>query len=493
MYINGEFVSSQSGRTRPIINPANQEVIAIVPEGDSADAQRAIQAARTAFDLPPNSTKTSWRWMPHQERSRVLREVARRVREESESLAALEVQNNGKPLHEARGDILGTADLFEQYAAWASTITGKHFSVAPQDLDCSVYYEPIGVCAGITPWNYPLYIAAWKIAPALATGNSIILKPSEVTPLTTLELARLIHEAGVPAGVVNIVTGTGLEVGTPLTESPLVDRVAFTGGKVTGRVIGEKSGRSLKKCSLELGGKSAQIIFADADLDRAVDGVMLGIFTNQGEVCSAGSRVLLDEKIHDLFVDKLMSKMRLNPMRLGSGLEPETHMGPLVTETQRQKVLAAIESGKKSGAKLLIGGGIPKEERLKNGFFVEPTVFDQVTCEMPIAQEEIFGPVLCLMTFKSSTDVKETEANAIALAHASDYGLAAGVWTENAARATRVIRQLNVGIVWHNTYDTTFNELPWSGRKQSGHGYELGWEGLHEYLVPKQVVRYIGP
>jgi betaine-aldehyde dehydrogenase len=492
MYINGEFVDSESGRMRDILDPANQELIAKVPEGTRGDAQRAIRAARDAFDIEKGDQKrVSWRWMDHKTRGAYLKKIAAELYGRADELARLEVRNNGKILAEAKGDILATAELFEQYANWAGTVCGKIIPVGNNDLHCSTVYEPIGVCAGITPWNYPLYIAAWKIAPAIATGNTVVLKPSELTPLTTLELAKIFYKVGLPPGVVNIVTGTGVEVGAELSSNPQVDKIAFTGGTETGRLIAVAAAQTFKKCSLELGGKSAQIVFADADLEKAVDGAILGIFTNQGEVCSAGSRLLLEKSIHDRFVSRLMERIQEKGIRLGHGLEEASKMGPLISKGHREKVLGHIAQGIRDGAILLIGGGIPKDERLVAGFFVEPTVFDHVTPKMALATEEIFGPVLSILTFEPGATATETEANAIRMANDSVYGLAAGVWTQSGSRAQRVTPQLNVGIVWVNTFDLTLNELPWGGRKKSGYGRELGLEGLLEYLEPKQVIQNI--
>jgi betaine-aldehyde dehydrogenase len=484
MFINGEFRDSVSGRTREIRDPANQELIAVVPEGTKEDAILAIEAARHAYD------NGIWRNMENKDREALLKGVAARIREKAEVLAELEVKNNGKPIGEARGDISATADLFEQYAVWAGTIGGEIVPVS-KNLLCSVVYEPIGVCAGITPWNYPLYMTAWKVAPALATGNTVVLKPSELTPMTTLELAEIFHELKFPNGVINFITGTGAEVGSVLSIHPQVDKIAFTGGTETGQKVAISAATSFKRCSLELGGKSAQIVFADANLDKAIDGVMLGIFANQGEVCSAGSRLLIEESIHDQFVEKLVEKT--SKIKLGHGLNPDTNMGPLVSSSQRGRVESYIKIGIDSGAKLLIGGGRPKDQGLADGYFIEPTIFDKVTPEMRIAQEEIFGPVLSIITFKSGATSVETEAHAIQIANDSEYGLAAGVWTENGARAERVTRELNVGIVWVNTFDTTANQLPWGGRKKSGYGRELGWSGLLEYLDQKTILKNIAP
>jgi betaine-aldehyde dehydrogenase len=482
MFINGEFVPSLSGKTREIHNPANGELLATVAEGDAKDVDRAVAAARESYENGP------WRHMSPSARMRVILKLVHLLNENADYFAWLEVKNQGKSINEARGDIIGTAELFEQYAAWAGKVFGQLIPMG-SDMQCSVEYEPIGVCGAITPWNYPLLMTSWKVAPALATGNSMVLKPSEFTPLTTLEFARLIKEAGVPDGVVNFVTGSGIEVGGPLAAHTGVDRIAFTGGPVTGRKVALAAAPTFKRCSLELGGKSPVVVFAESDVERAVDGIMIGIFSNQGEVCSACSRLIIEESVHQVVVNKLIE--RVKGIVLGDGTKESTKMGPLITSDHRTRVEEYIAAGIKEGAKLLIGGKRPSGAEFDKGNFIEPTVFDGVTANMRIFREEIFGPVLCISTFKTGENARETEANALKLANDSDYGLAAAVYTKDANRAIRMKRALNCGILWINNTDTTLLQLPWGGRKQSGHGRELGEAGLMEYLDMKQVIQFI--
>jgi betaine-aldehyde dehydrogenase len=341
-----------------------------------------------------------------------------------------------------------------------------------------VVREPIGVCGQIIPWNYPLLMAAWKLAPALAAGNCCVLKPSELTPLTALELGKLICEVGFPAGVVNIVTGPGAGAGEELASSLKVDKVAFTGGTVTGRKVMTMATSNLKKVSLELGGKNPNVVFGDADFEAAVDGALFGAFANQGEVCSAGSRVLVERAIHKKFVEAMLKK--IPNIKLGHGLEPGVKMGPIVSSHQRDKIEEYIRIGTKEGAKLVCGGKRPMDPKLAQGNFIEPTIFDDVKPTMRIAREEIFGPVLSVIAF-------DDEAEAVQIANDTEYGLAAAVWTRNITKAMRVIGQIRAGITWINTYHPTFNELPWGGYKQSGIGRELGLYGIEEYLETKQI------
>jgi betaine-aldehyde dehydrogenase len=341
-----------------------------------------------------------------------------------------------------------------------------------------VVREPIGVCGQIIPWNYPFLMAAWKLAPALAAGNTVILKPSELTPLTAIELFKILHEMGFPDGVVNLITGPGAGAGEELSESAFVDKVAFTGGTTTGRKVAQAATGNLKRATLELGGKNPNIVFEKADFEAAVDGALFAAFANQGEVCTAGSRLLVQRSIHRKFVDAVLAKM--TRIRLGHGLTAGVKMGPLVSESHRAKVESYIEIGKKEGGKLLAGGKRPSAPEFSQGYFLEPTLFDEVSPQMRIAREEIFGPVLSVIPF-------ETEEEAIQIANDTEYGLAAGVWTQDITQAHRVVRELRAGITWINTYHPTYNELPWGGYKQSGWGRELGLYGIEAYLEIKQV------
>jgi betaine-aldehyde dehydrogenase len=470
-FINGKWQSARSGQLREIRDPANGELVAKVQESGKEDVIQAIDAARKAFDAGP------WRKTSALDRGKVLFKVAEGIRAQAKKLAELEVHNCGKPLAEAEFDIADAANCFEFYGGLATKIHGETMQVPANSLSF-VVREPIGVCGQIIPWNYPLLMAAWKLAPALAAGNTCILKPSELTPLTALELAEIFREVDLPPGVVNIVTGPGVGAGEELASNPRVDKVAFTGGTVTGRKVMMGAATNIKKLSLELGGKNPNVVFGDANLDAAIDGALFGAFANQGEVCSAGSRLLVEKSIHDRLVDGMLKK--IPNIKLGHGLKPNVKMGPLVSAAHRDKVESYIKVGIEEGAKLLCGGKRPQDPELKNGFFVEPTIFDNVKPGMRIAREEIFGPVLTVSTFNS-------EEEAVQLANDTEYGLAAGIWTQNVHRAARVAQQIRAGILWVNTYHPTFNELPWGGYKQSGIGRELGLHGIEEYLETKQV------
>ncbi len=470
-FIGGRWQTSKSGQLREIRDPGNGELIAKVQESNRDDVQNAVNAARAAFD------SGVWRKTSAQDRGKFLFKVAEAIRTDAAHLARLEVQNCGKPLAEAEFDIADSANCFEFFAGLATKIHGETMQVPANSLSF-VVREPIGVCGQIIPWNYPLLMASWKLAPALAAGNTCILKPSEMTPLTALELAEIFRRVELPPGVVNIVTGPGAGVGEEIASNSGIDKVAFTGGTVTGRKVMVGAATNIKKISLELGGKNPNVVFADADLEAAIDGALFGAFANQGEVCSAGSRVLVEKSIHKPLVEGMLKKVPR--IKLGHGLQSNIKMGPLISATHRDKVEGYIKLGQEEGAKLLCGGKRPDDPALKKGFFVEPTIFDEVAPTMRIAREEIFGPVLTVTTFDS-------EADAIRIANDTEYGLAAGIWTRNVQRAARVAQEIRAGIVWVNTYHPTFNELPWGGYKQSGIGRELGLYGIEEYLETKQV------
>ena len=471
MYVCGEWVEAKSKALREIIDPGNGELLGTVPESNREDVILAIEAAREAFDKGPWKTTTAL------DRGKFLFKISDLIRREAKRLAELEVKNCGKPLAEAEYDVNDAANCFEFYGGLATKIHGETMSV-PANSMSFVVREPLGVCGQIIPWNFPLLMSAWKLAPALAAGCTVILKPSELTPLTALELAGLIHEAGLPPGVVNIVTGPGAGAGEELAQNKLCDKVAFTGGTLTGRKILEGASSNLKKVTLELGGKNPNIVFADCDLEAAIDGALFGAFANQGEVCSAGSRLLVDKSIHKSMVAGMLAK--IERIKLGHGLTPGVKMGPLISKAQLEKVQNYIQIGIQEGATLLCGGKRPEGATFAKGNFLLPTIFDKVTPKMRIAREEIFGPVLSIITF-------ETEEEAIHIANDTDYGLAAGVWSKNIFRAMRVVRSLRAGITWINTYHPTFNELPWGGYKQSGWGRELGIHGIDAYLETKQI------
>jgi len=471
MFIDGQWGAAADGGTRELVNPANGDVIAKVAEGSQADAERAIQAAHDAFYKGP------WGESNAQDRAKLLFRLADKIDEHAAELSRMETLNNGKPLRETEYDMADAANCFRYYGGLATKPSGQTFDV-PAASQTMVVREPIGVCGQIIPWNYPLLMAAWKLAPALAAGNTCVLKPAELTPLTALRLATFFEELELPKGVVNIVLGAGPVVGHAIAASPLVDKVAFTGGTKTGRSIMQAATGNLKKISLELGGKSPNIVFADADFDTAVDYALFGIFANAGQVCSAGSRLLVQDSLHDKLLPRLVE--RAKKIRVGDGFDPQTEMGPIISRAHQEKVEAYIRAGIEEGATLECGGQRPPGELGEKGNFIEPTIFSHTKPGMKIVQEEIFGPVLVVQRFKD-------EAEAIALANDTIYGLAGGVFTNDIAKAHRVIRKLRAGITWINTYHPTYNEAPWGGYKQSGIGRELGTHGYDAYTEVKQI------
>jgi betaine-aldehyde dehydrogenase len=468
MYINGEFAESFSGKYFPVVDPSTEEVLAEVPEAGEKDVDRAVAAAKAAFD------SGAWPQTTAQDRGRILFRLAERVRKEAAHLAELEARNSGKPIVEAEYDINDVATCFEYYGGMATKVLG-HVNPVPDNALSLSLREPIGVAAQIIPWNYPLLMAAWKLAPAVAAGCTCILKPAEQTPLTALELAGYLTDAGLPPGVVNIITGFGETCGAPLVRHPDVNKVAFTGSASVGKAIVKAAADTVKRVTLELGGKSPNIFFADADFESAIDGALFGVFINQGEVCSAGSRILVEKAIYPKFVEAMSAKAKT--IRLGPPLERETKMGPLVSKEQFERVRSYQELGKKE-AKLAAGGG--RATSMKQGYYVEPTIFYDVDNSSRIAQEEIFGPVAAVIPFGD-------EAEAIRIANATPYGLAAAVWSRDIFKAFRVVKSLRAGIVWVNHMQPTYVEAPWGGYKQSGFGRELGPWGIDEYLETKQV------
>ena len=471
MYVDGEFAPAADGGTRELRNPANGEVIASVAEGTREDADRAIRSARRAFDEGP------WSELTALDRAKLLFRLADLIDEHGDELKRIDTLNNGKPLRETEYDVADAANCFRYYAGLATKPHGQSFDV-PAPSQTFVVREPIGVCGQIIPLNYPLLMAAWKLAPALAAGNTCVLKPSELTPLSALRLATLIQEAGFPKGVVQIVPGAGPVVGHAIAESPLVDKVAFTGGTKTGRSIMQAAVGNLKKISLELGGKSPNVVFADADFETAVDYALFGIFANAGQVCSAGSRLLLEDGIFDRFIARLVE--RAQKIKVGDGFDPETEMGPIISRAHQEKVENYIKTGVDEGAKLECGGSRLPGPLGEKGNFIEPTIFTGTTPKMRIVQEEIFGPVLVVQKFHG-------EREAIDLANDTIYGLAGAVFTNDIAKAHRVIRKMRAGITWINTYHPTYNEAPWGGYKQSGMGRELGTYGYEAYTEVKQI------
>ena len=468
MYVNGQFVPAKSGKWFPVYDPATEEVIAEVPDSSAEDVDAAVAAARQAFEAGPWSKTTP------QDRGRVLFRLAEKVRAETARLAELETRNCGKPIVESEYDVADVATCFEYYGGLATKVMGQVNPVPANALSLSLR-EPVGVAGQIIPWNFPLLMAAWKLAPALAAGCTCVLKPAEQTPLTALELAAWFEEAGLPPGTVSVVTGFGETAGAPLVTHPQVNKVAFTGSVEVGKKIARAAADSLKRVTLELGGKSPNIFFADADFEAAIDGALFGVFINQGEVCSAGSRILVERKIYSKFVEAMAAKAKT--IRLGPPLERETKMGPLVSREQYDRVTSYLEVGKRE-AKLCAGGGRPAG--FAKGFYVQPTIFCDVENSARIAREEIFGPVAAVIPF-------ENESEAIGIANDTNYGLAAAVWSRDIFKAFRLVKALRAGIVWVNHMQPTYVEAPWGGYKQSGYGRELGPWGIEEYLETKQV------
>lgn len=471
LFIGGDWCDAVGEECFQTVNPATGEVLTEVAEAKAEDVDRAVRAARRALE------DSEWTRMPARDRGRLLFRIADAIEARADELARLETLDNGKPLREARTiDIRESIDCFRYYAGWADKIEGETLPVSGPYLNYT-RREPVGVCGQIIPWNYPFQMAAWKVAPALACGNTVVLKPAEQTPLTALELARIAGEVGLPAGVLNVVTGFGEEAGAALVRHPGVDKIAFTGSTPVGKLIQREAAGTLKRVSLELGGKSPNIVLEDADLDAAVKGATMAIFYNTGQACTAGSRLLVQESIHEAFMEKLTA--RAAGMKPGDPLDPKTRMGPLVSREQLDRVLGYVDKGREEGAELVLGGDRP-EVNGGRGFFMNPTIFDRVTAEMTIAREEIFGPVLAVSTFR---DLDE----AIAMGNATEYGLAAAVWTRDVTKAHRAAHALHAGTVWINMYHTLDTGSPFGGYKQSGYGRELGKHALDMYTQIKSV------
>lgn len=475
LYIDGKFLETSSKQN--VINPATLEPIAQVSIAGAKEVELAIDAARRAYDCGP------WKELSLEERKKYISKISEGILEKAGELAQLESDNSGKPLKESTFmDIPSSAQTFEYFANNLERFLAPEALTIQSQLGCvqaSLTREPRGVTVLIVPWNYPLLIASWKMAQSLAAGNTVILKPSSVTPLTALELAKIADNAGLPPGVVNVITASGDAVGELLCSDKRVDMISFTGSNAVGKKILEYTSSCVKKATMELGGKSAGIVLPDADLELAVNGLLCSIFLNQGQMCTAMSRIFVHAEIFDAFVDDFVQKTKR--IKLGTSADFEAQMGPLISESHRQKVIGFVEMAKKEGAKLLCGGKVPGDPALKNGFFFEPAVFIDVTPEMSIFQEEVFGPVVCIARFSSIDE-------AIALANNSSFGLAASVWTKNSQTARDITQRLDAGTVWINTYGMFFNELPYGGFKQSGFGKELGKEGFLEYTRLKNAL-----
>jgi aldehyde dehydrogenase (NAD+) len=473
LFINGRHEDAEGGKTIDVMNPATGERLTTVPDGGAADVDRAVAAARASFD------KKSWRGMDPSKREKILWDLSELLLKHKEELAMLESLENGKTLREAAGADVGPAiDTFRYYAGWVRKIYGETIPVDGPYLNYTLR-EPVGVVGAIVPWNFPLQLATWKVAPALACGCSVVLKPSELTPLTALRVAELALEAGLPEGVLNVVTGYGATAGDALGRHMDVDKISFTGSTRTGRALLKASAESnLKRVSLELGGKSPNIVFPDCDMDAAMKAAFWGIFAGKGEVCCAGSRLLLHADIHDKFLEGLVS--RAKRMKVGDPLDKGTAMGAQISAGQLDRILGYIKSGVEEGAKLQCGGERDTEGDKAKGFFVKPTVFSEVKPEMKIAQEEIFGPVLAAIRFGSPDE-------AAAIANGTIYGLASAVWTRDIKLAHRMAAEIKAGSVWVNTYGSFDSGSPFGGYKQSGFGRDLGAHALEQYTTVKSV------
>ncbi|MGF6859192.1 aldehyde dehydrogenase family protein [Paraburkholderia sp. CI3] len=478
LFIDGRWVAPVNNGTFETVDPSTEQVIAKVASATAEDVDLAVKAARKAFDEGP------WPRMSGAERGAVLRRIGKGIRDRIQELAEIEVRDNGKPLPEALWDLGDAAGCFEFYAGLAEKLDENAetpVTLSDDRFSSVARKEPVGVAGAIIPWNFPMLMAAWKVAPALAAGCTMILKPSEMTSLTALELGSIAAEADLPPGVLNILTGPGSDVGAPMSEHPGIDKLAFTGSVPTGSRIMQAAARDIKNISLELGGKSPFIVFDDSDIDAAVEWIMFGIFWNQGEVCSATSRVLVQRGIYDRLLQRLKEETR--KIKIGNGLEDGVLLGPIVSKGQYEKVLAAVARGEEDGARLVTGGDRPAH--LDKGYFMEPVVFADVPEESWVWNEEIFGPVVCIRPF-------DEENEAVRSANNSRFGLAAAVMSRDSERCERVARALRAGIVWINCSQPTFTEAPWGGYKQSGIGRELGVWGLNNYLETKQITRYDG-
>ncbi|WP_105566539.1 aldehyde dehydrogenase family protein [Microbacterium halophytorum] len=477
LFIDGAWVGAVAGGTREIRNPADGELVAVVDEADEQDTIAAIAAARRAFD------SGAWSGVPAPERGDFLLRVAAGLRERKEEFARAESLDTGKRIVESRIDMDDIAACFDYFGKLAGQDAGRIVDAGSADVFSRIEYSPVGVCALITPWNYPLLQAAWKIAPALAAGNAFVLKPAELTPHTAILMMRLLEDLGLPAGVANLVLGAGATAGGPLSTHPDVDMVSFTGGLVTGRLIAANAAATVKKVALELGGKNPNVVFADADFDAAVDNALNAAFVHSGQVCSAGARLVVEESIAERFVDELVR--RAEGIRLGGPFDDEAESGPLISAAHRDKVHAYVQAGIAEGARVRCGGEFGSGE-LEKGFYYRPTVIDNVSRGMSVVRDEAFGPTVTVETFA-------TEDEALEIANDTFYGLAGAVWTQDAARAQRVAQRLDHGTVWINDFHPYLPQAEWGGFKQSGFGRELGPTGLAEYQEAKHIYQNLAP
>ena len=472
LFIDGQWVDAESGKTFTTPNPATGETLAEVAEADAADIDKAVVAARRAYE-------GRWSKLSARDRGRLLYKLSQLIEQNAGDLAGIETADNGKPIKESLYiDLPQVVENFEYFAGWATKIEGETIPV-PGKMFNYTLREPIGVCGQIIPWNFPLLMAAWKLAPALAAGNTVVLKPAEQTPVGAMELAKLIQEAGFPEGVVNIVPGYGETAGAALAAHPGIDKVAFTGSTEVGKLIAKAAAENLTKVSLELGGKAPNIVFADSNLDQAVAGAMMGIFYNQGQVCCAGSRLFVEEGVKDEFLSKLTEKAER--IAVGDPMDKSTQMGPQVSEEQLNRIKGYVDIARNEGAAVVTGGASPQlDGEFQKGYFFRPTIFADVNNKMRVAQEEIFGPVVSVISFKDEDDL-------IKQANDTIYGLSAGIWTQDITRAHRFAREIKAGVIWINTYNMFNAASPFGGYKQSGYGREMGRHALDLYTQVKSV------